>query len=125
MIVLLKMYIFVTKVNYSVCHNEVMLLNIVLLVLLIFTPIGTLVCLIFLCFQIFYLFNFRERRKERERERNISQLALSCPQPGTWPATQSCALTGNQICNPLVHSPELNPLSHTSHGENFFKVKYI
>ena len=33
-----------------------------------------------------------------------------------WPATQACALTGNRICDPLVHRPALNPLSHTSQG---------
>ena len=35
---------------------------------------------------------------------------------GTWPATQACALTGNQTGDPLLHSPALNPLSHTSQG---------
>ena len=41
---------------------------------------------------------------------------LPLPQPllGTWPATQACALTGNQAPNLLVHRPALNPLSHTS-----------
>ena len=34
----------------------------------------------------------------------------------TWPATQACALTGNQTSNPLVHRPALNPLSYTSQG---------
>ena len=38
------------------------------------------------------------------------------PLLGTWPATQACALTGNQTYNPLVHRPALNPLSHTSQG---------
>ena len=37
-----------------------------------------------------------------------------CPPLGTWPATQACALIGNRICDPLVHRPALNPLSHTS-----------
>ena len=43
-------------------------------------------------------------------------LPLACPQLGTWPATQACALTGNQTGDPLVHRPVLNPLSHTSQG---------
>ena len=34
----------------------------------------------------------------------------------TWPATQACALTGNQTGNPLVHRPALSPLSHTIQG---------
>ena len=29
----------------------------------------------------------------------------------TWPATQACALTGNQIGDPLVCRPTFNPLS--------------
>ena len=35
------------------------------------------------------------------------QCVVAPPQPplGTWPATQACALTGNRISDPLVHSP--------------------
>ena len=59
-----------------------------------------------------YLFIFREAR-----ERNINVwLPLACPLLGTWPTTQACALTGNQTCDPLVHRPTLNLLSHTSQG---------
>ena len=43
-------------------------------------------------------------------------LPLTCPLLGTWPATQACALTGNQTSDSLVHRPVLNPLSHTSQG---------
>ena len=32
------------------------------------------------------------------------------------PATQACALTGNQTGDPLVHRPGLNLLSYTSQG---------
>ena len=49
-------------------------------------------------------------------KRYSDQLPLSCPQPGTQPATQAGALTGNQISSPSVHRPALNPLSHTSQG---------
>ena len=35
---------------------------------------------------------------------------------GTWPATQVCALTGNQTSNSLVCRLVFNPLSHTSQG---------
>ena len=64
-----------------------------------------------------YLFLERREGREKKRERNINVwLPLKCPQVGTWPATQACALTGNQTGNPLVHSPVLNPLSHTSQG---------
>ena len=43
-------------------------------------------------------------------------LALKRPLLGTWPITQACALTGNGTGDPLVCSPQLNPLSHTSQG---------
>ena len=43
-------------------------------------------------------------------------LPLTCPLLGAWPATQACALTGNQTNDPLVHRPALNPLGHTSQG---------
>ena len=43
-------------------------------------------------------------------------LPLVCSLLGTWPTTQAFALTGNQICNPLVRRPVLSPLSHTSQG---------
>ena len=46
-------------------------------------------------------------------------LPLSCPLPGTWPATQACALIGNQTCDPLVHRPALNPLIHISQGTSY------
>ena len=66
---------------------------------------------------MFYLFIFRKRGVEGEREGNISvYLPLARPLLGTWPATQACALTGNQTSDPLVHRPALNPLSHTCQG---------
>ena len=46
-----------------------------------------------------YLFWWGEGEREGEEhqcsKRNIDQLPLACPQWGTWPATQACALTGN------------------------------
>ena len=48
-----------------------------------------------------YLFLERGEVREKERERNINVwLPLACPQLGTWPATQACALTGNGIGDP-------------------------
>ena len=41
---------------------------------------------------------------------------LKCPLLGTWPATQACALTGNQSGDPLVYRLVLNPLGHSSQG---------
>ena len=47
---------------------------------------------------------------------------LPHPQLGTWPATQACALTGNRTGDLFVHRLGLNPLSHTSQGqEEIFK----
>ena len=45
------------------------------------------------------------------------------PLLGTWPATQTCALTGNWTHNPLVCRPALNPLSYTSQGHFFFFLR--
>ena len=53
-----------------------------------------------------YLFLERGEGREEERERNINVwLALTRPLLGTWPTTQSCALTENRTGSPLVHSP--------------------
>ena len=66
-----------------------------------------------------YLFLERgEGREQRRRETSMcGWLPLACHQLGTWPATQACALTGNQTSDPLVHRLALNPLSHTSPGQ--------
>ena len=64
-----------------------------------------------------YLFLEREEGRVKEREGNTNVwLPLACPTPGTLPATQACALTGNQMGDPLVRRPALNPLNHTSQG---------
>ena len=55
-----------------------------------------------------------------ERERNIDWLPLTCPQLGTWPAAQTCALTRNQTSHLLIRRLVLNPLSYTSQG--FIKI---
>ena len=68
-----------------------------------------------------YLFLDRGERKEKERERNINVwLPIMHPLLWTWPATQACALTGNQTGGPLVHRQALNPLSHTGLGKFHF-----
>ena len=46
-------------------------------------------------------------------------MPLACPQLGTRPTTQPCALTGNQTRDTWVHRPALSPLSHTSKGGSF------
>ena len=66
----------------------------------------------------FSLLIFREGggKGEREGEKYHCLVPCVCPQPGMWPSTQACALTGNRTSNPLVLRPELDPLSHTSQG---------
>ena len=71
----------------------------------------------FLFFKFFfkdfiYLFLERREGREKERERNTNVwLPLMCPPLGTWPATQACALAGNQTGDPLLHRPVLSPLT--------------
>ena len=64
--------------------------------------------------------------REGGRRRETSMYGyLSCPLLGMWPATQPCALTGNQTHYPLVCRLALNPLSHTSQGAKFFLKKEV
>ena len=71
-------------------------------------------------FLMFYLFIFRVRGREGEREEEKHQCVVASHAPPTggltWSTTQECTLTGNQTGNPLVHRLALNPLSHTSQG---------
>ena len=70
---------------------------------------------------IFFKILFLERGSGGERERNINVwLPFERPLLRTWPATQACALTGNQTSEPLVRRPALNPLSHTSRGSRVY-----
>ena len=73
-------------------------------------------CVVFIFFlKIFKIYFQRGEGRERERKRNISVwLPLTCPLLGTWPKTQTCALTRNQTGDPLICRPVLNPLSHSS-----------
>ena len=72
-------------------------------------------CMIFFLKMLFIYFQ-RGGEGRRKKERNINGLPLACPLLETWPATQACALTGNQTGDPLVCRPTLNPRSHTSQG---------
>ena len=67
---------------------------------------------------VIYLFLEREEGREKERERNIDQLPLTHSQPGTGPATQACALTGNRTGDLSVCQMTPNPLSHNSRGKS-------
>ena len=64
-----------------------------------------------------YLILDRGKGREKKREINVNMwLPLAHPELGTWPATQACALAGNQTSDPLVHRLALNQLSHTIQG---------
>ena len=78
----------------------------------------------YLFFEILFLFIFREGGREgEERERNIDQLPLTCPQPGTWPSTQACALTGNQT-SPSSLLDDVQPTELHQSGLAFFPLKH-
>ena len=62
--------------------------------------------------QILFIHFERERKGGRKKEREM--FINVWENPGTWPATQACALTGNQTLNLSVYRPMLNPLNHTS-----------
>ena len=61
----------------------------------------------------------RGEGREKERGRNSVWLPLACPQLGTWPATQACALTGTRTSDLLFCWTALTPLSHTSQRRDF------
>ena len=58
----------------------------------------------------------RRREGEREGVKHQCGLPLTCPLLGIWPATQACALTGNQTSDTLVLRLVLSPRSHTNQG---------
>ena len=68
------------------------------------------------------------RKGERmgEKHQCVRDTSIGClshaPNWGTWPATQACALTGNQTCDLLVLRLALSPLSHTSQGQFSFNL---
>ena len=67
---------------------------------------------------------FRERRREGEREGETlgceRETSIDClwyaSRPGTKPATQACALTGDRTCDLSLCGWTRNPLNHTSQG---------
>ena len=76
-------------------------------------------CFLFIVF-LKILFIFREMGREGEREGEKYQSVVASrmyPLLGTGPATQVCALTGNQTGDSLVHRPTFNPLSYTSQAK--------
>ena len=84
--------------------------------------------LVFYCFVWDFSYLFLERGVEQveERERNIDVwLPLVCPQMGTWPTTQACALIGNRTGDPLVWRLALSLLSHTSQGCSVLTLLFL
>ena len=66
------------------------------------------------------ILSFREGKGGRKRETSIGYwLPLSCAEMGTWPATQACALTGNQTGDLSVCILALNPLNRTSQNHKY------
>ena len=80
---------------------------------------NVIVFYLFLFFQRFYLFIFRQRGRvgERKGEKHQCVVASSAPLLGVWPTTQACALPGNRTGEPLIHRLILNPWSHTSQDQ--------
>ena len=73
-----------------------------------------------------FIYFFRERRREGERDRNINVwLLLVCPLLGTWPITQAYALTGNQTGDPFFCRPMLNRHSLSYTSQSLFLVNYL
>ena len=67
----------------------------------------------------YFVYLFLEREGKGGREGNINGwLPLAHPPLGTQPATQACALTGNQTRDLLVHRLALHPLIHTIQGSS-------
>ena len=80
------------------------------------TLVGRLQKCFFLLLLRFYLFIFRERGKEGEREGEKQQCVVaSCAPPtGDLARNRGMCPTGSQTS--YLHKPALNPLSHTSQG---------
>ena len=82
-------------------------------------------------FNFLLLFIFRRRGREGKREGEKHQyereMSIGCLsrafQPGTEPATQACALTGNQTWDLSLCGMTPNQLSHTSQGFKVFLIK--
>ena len=71
---------------------------------------------VFFIFLNWFIYRERGRKGEREGEKHQCVVSSHTPPTGDWAATQARALTGNQIGDPLVHRPALNPLSYSSQG---------
>ena len=81
----------------------------------------------FLLFLRFYLFIFRQRGREGEREGMKHQcvVALSVPPLGDLGPNPGICPHWESTSDPLVCRPALNPLSHTSQGSIFLKSLHM
>ena len=61
---------------------------------------------------------FRKGKGGRKRGRGISMCSCT-PPTGDLAHNPGMCPDWNQTCNPLIHRPKLNPLSHTSQGHLF------
>ena len=52
---------------------------------------------------------FRERKGERYGGKHQCVVTLTRPLLGTWPATQTCALTGNQTFDSQASTQSIEP----------------
>ena len=100
---------------------------------------ASLFSLVFIFLKEFVYLFLRDGGREGEREGrsiNVRKSSIGCllyaPHPGTKPATQACALTGNRTGNLLLCGVTSNQVSHTGPGltnfliNNYFhKVIYI
>ena len=75
-----------------------------------------LACFLKLFLKRFYLFIFRERGREIEREGEKHQCVVASHMPPTGDLAHNPGMgaqTGNRTGGPLLRSPVLDPLSHT------------
>ena len=64
--------------------------------------------------------------QREEREIPVGGCHLCAPHWGPGPQSRHAPQTGNRTGNPLIHSPTLNPLSHTSQGRTYnISRKYL
>ena len=59
------------------------------------------------------------------RNRNTYRLPLIQPHLRTWPATQTCVLTGNQTSDPAACRTTPSSLSHTSQGASSLSIPLL
>ena len=70
------------------------------------------------CLFLIILLIYCYRKAKTGREASMCGCLSHAPRLGTRPATQACALIGNQTGDPVAHRLVLNPLSHSSQGRN-------